>query len=558
MCLLIPCPKSPGKDFDTFMRPLIDELKNLWVGVATYDATSGGMFNFKAVVLWTTSDFPAYAYLSGYSTKGHLACPECLANTHFRSIRSKTCYMGSRKWLPSNHQWRKSKDFDSFVEYAEPTKPKSGDEIVHLLDQLPSVTPGKAPNTSGTKRKLHELHPLHNWSPHSIFFELEYWSKLKLQHNMDVMHVEKNIFPPSFFTIMVHLCIHLPDQALLGGPIACRWMYSAERCLGTYKGYVRNAALLEGSIAEAYVVDEELTFLSLYVKGLETKFTRPERNIDVICNESSSFALFKARLRCSGTSHLKFLTTEFDALQWYILNNCHEDIKSYLDEHMDILKQNFSNNLEQLQARTFPTWFKSKMEELRHKGSSEATDDMYSLVLGPFDRYTSCTSCIINGVRFHSKCRDDTLHTQNCGISVPSNHGGEEVDFYGVLLEVMELSYILDRKVVVFRCKWYNTDKRMRNIHCETDLTTIKMSSEWYANDPYILATQAKQVFYLADTKRDKQWMFVQKISHRNIRDIPIVDAIDEVLATPYCESSTSSSSLITPKLYMFWSYLIA
>ena len=27
-----------------------------------------------------------------------------------------------------------------------------------------------------------------------IFFELLYWSKLKLRYNLDVMHVEKNVF----------------------------------------------------------------------------------------------------------------------------------------------------------------------------------------------------------------------------------------------------------------------------------------------------------------------------------------------------------------------------
>ena len=27
----------------------------------------------------------------------------------------------------------------------------------------------------------------------NIFFELEYWSKLKLHHNLNVMHIEKNI-----------------------------------------------------------------------------------------------------------------------------------------------------------------------------------------------------------------------------------------------------------------------------------------------------------------------------------------------------------------------------
>ena len=32
-----------------------------------------------------------------------------------------------------------------------------------------------------------------NWTKRSIFFKLEYWPKLKLRHNIDVMHVEKNM-----------------------------------------------------------------------------------------------------------------------------------------------------------------------------------------------------------------------------------------------------------------------------------------------------------------------------------------------------------------------------
>ena len=37
------------------------------------------------------------------------------------------------------------------------------------------------------------------------------------------------IFPPAFFTIMVHLCIHLPEQVLLTGPVHYTWMFSTER-----------------------------------------------------------------------------------------------------------------------------------------------------------------------------------------------------------------------------------------------------------------------------------------------------------------------------------------
>jgi len=31
------------------------------------------------------------------------------------------------------------------------------------------------------------------WKKKSIFFQLPYWSKLTLRHNLDVMHIEKNV-----------------------------------------------------------------------------------------------------------------------------------------------------------------------------------------------------------------------------------------------------------------------------------------------------------------------------------------------------------------------------
>ena len=35
----------------------------------------------------------------------------------------------------------------------------------------------------------------------------------------------EKIYPPAFFDVMVHLVIHLPDEALLRCPIQYRWMY---------------------------------------------------------------------------------------------------------------------------------------------------------------------------------------------------------------------------------------------------------------------------------------------------------------------------------------------
>jgi len=46
------------------------------------------------------------------------------------------------------------------------------------------------------------------------------------------------IFPPNFFSIMVHLPIHLPNEVKLGGPVQFRWMYPIERYLCRLKSYV--------------------------------------------------------------------------------------------------------------------------------------------------------------------------------------------------------------------------------------------------------------------------------------------------------------------------------
>ncbi|GJQ89018.1 hypothetical protein Tco_0000157 [Tanacetum coccineum] len=61
LTLLIPGPKSSGKDIDVYLRPLIEDLKVLWdrKGVETIDVASGQKFNMRAMVLWTINDFPA-------------------------------------------------------------------------------------------------------------------------------------------------------------------------------------------------------------------------------------------------------------------------------------------------------------------------------------------------------------------------------------------------------------------------------------------------------------------------------------------------------------------
>ncbi|KAK9070391.1 hypothetical protein SSX86_010793 [Deinandra increscens subsp. villosa] len=675
LSLLIPGPKSPGRDFDVFLRPLVDELTVLWRdGVEAYDEYSKSNFRLHAAVIWTISDFPAYAYLSGWSTMGKLACPVCLEDTRSERIRGKQSYSGHRCFLSTTHRWRKSLEFDGKQEKRDEPRHFTGNDILQQLENVPTMIPGKAPSNESLKRKrgIDE----YNWSKKSILFELPYWAELLLRHNLDVMHIEKNvcdnivgtllndpvkskdtikarldlqdlnirkdqwlkerngkfekphanftlskdecekfcefiksvrlpdgyasnisrcvtdrntlggmkthdchvllqkilptairpfldkeirttliefcqffqkissktlyvkeleemktgiviilcklekIFPPAFFTIMVHLCVHLPEEALLGGPVSQRWMFGVERRMGTYKGYVRNFARPEGSISEAYVVDEAVTFLSRYLDDIETRFTRPERKWDVPTTKHD-MELFNNKIRTLGASKFGQLGNDVDAVQWYIINNCGDDLDYFLKEHKDAIKSRgvADEDLDTIHKREFPSWFKKKMSLLRVNRDHRATDDLYALSQFPDDRYSSWQSCVVHGVRFRCKVRDDKFTTQCSGVCA-GEYDDETRIYYGVLLEVMELDFILGRKVFMFRCKWYNTDPKGKKMVVDHKLTSIDITSKWFVDEPFIFATQAQQVFYLKDMARGKNWMVVQKVNHRNVYDI--------------------------------------
>lgn len=57
---------------------------------------------------------------------------------------------------------------------------------------------------------------------------VEELDQLQQQIILTLCHLEM-IFPPSFFTVMVHLTVHLVHETKLSGPVQYRWMYPIER-----------------------------------------------------------------------------------------------------------------------------------------------------------------------------------------------------------------------------------------------------------------------------------------------------------------------------------------
>ncbi|XP_028053047.1 uncharacterized protein LOC114257487 [Camellia sinensis] len=132
--------------------------------------------NDGKAVMWTINDFLAYGNLSGWSTKGYLACPTCNKNASSQRLRGKIGYTGARRYFPDDHPWRRSRLYNGKTEFVSRPLELSGEQILEQLDSGTFKPFGKHPTNKKRKRE----NPVLNWTKKSIFFELPYWKTLKL------------------------------------------------------------------------------------------------------------------------------------------------------------------------------------------------------------------------------------------------------------------------------------------------------------------------------------------------------------------------------------------
>jgi hypothetical protein len=109
LCLIIPGPDNPGSQLNMMMQPLIEELKQLWVGVEAYDYHKKQKFNLRAAYLWSIHDFLAYGIFSVWCVHGNLICPICDKDTDcfHLDFGKKICYFDCHRcFLPPDHTFR--------------------------------------------------------------------------------------------------------------------------------------------------------------------------------------------------------------------------------------------------------------------------------------------------------------------------------------------------------------------------------------------------------------------------------------------------------------------
>ncbi|CAL8107414.1 unnamed protein product [Prunus armeniaca] len=351
----------------------------------------------------------------------------------------------------------------------------------------------------------------------------------QLRHDIvQVLCKFEMIFPPAFFISMMHVMVHLPEEALLAGPVNYRWMYPIERLLGELKKSVRNRAKPEGSIVEAWVQYESLTFCRMYLKDVETVFNRPQRNHDGgMRNEKLSVFAQSARPFGDPGRRESFSRNDMEVAHWFVLNNC-DEIMGYLYEHEEMMKREHPSHLvAQKHRELFPQWFLDSVNKLKSSNSPTYSDELYNLAFGPIHAELF-SGCNVNGVKFLAEARDDKLCTQNSGVHVPGGGESTDIDFYGKLTTVVQLLYKDRYQVIMFKCRWFDTNpNRPGSVKIDHGLLSVNMNRTWYDDDPYILANMATQIVYLDDPKAGSGWNVVQKMDHRNVYAIPELDPTD-------------------------------
>ncbi|KAL9684772.1 hypothetical protein QQ045_022213 [Rhodiola kirilowii] len=299
---------------------------------------------------------------------------------------------------------------------------------------------------------------------------------------------------------MVHLTAHLVRELRILGPVYMRLMYPFERYMKILKSYARNRHRPEGCIVEGYITEEAVEFCTNFL-GNTTAIGIPRpRHFD--------------RFQGKGTSGSKQIVKSVDELSkahFYILQHIPE-MTPFIDEHLNIVRSaNREKNeiwVQREHRRSFCKWLKTN-GALSNQGNSEeeSDDDLVKwLMAGPRPSVYMWKSFDNSGFCFHTKDQDERSVAQNSGVTLVAetthvssardrNQISTPLNYFGVIEEIWELDYV-KLQVSVFKCKWVNHSV-VRND--EFGMTFVDFCREGYKDEPFIMAEQARQVFYVKD-----------------------------------------------------------
>src|SRR3954464_7550425 len=295
------------------------------------------------------------------------------------------------------------------------------------------------------------------------------------------------VFPPSFFNIMTHLLVHLVEEIAILGPVFLHNMFPFERFMGVLKKYVHNRARPEGSISKGYGTVEFIEFCVDFIPDLKP-IGVPESWHEGRLSGKGTLGK-KAKICMDGHS---FTKAHYTILQSSTL------VAPYIEVHKNILRSNYPGQSDRLirdeHVKTYGGWLQTHLMNATTVG-----DQLYLLDMSPSSTILTFQGYEINGNIFYTHAQDKKSTNQNSGVRFDAtDENGKKDIYYGYIEDIWELDYGPNFKVPLFRCKWVNLTGV--KVDPQYGMTTVDVNNLGYREEPFVLANDVAQVFYVKDT----------------------------------------------------------
>ncbi|XP_075101708.1 uncharacterized protein LOC142177141 [Nicotiana tabacum] len=337
---------SLGNDIDVYLRPLIEELKELWeTGIDTFDAETNQTFRMCAALMWTVSDFPALAMLSGWSVKGRLECPTCNYDTYSQYLKHshKMCYLDHQRFLPRDHPFRRDKNsFDGKEEHRPAPAPLSVEEVFEELLEFNNIFGKRTKKGLGVK---------------SLFCTVMKNAKLpkgcasNISERVQVKEMKISGYKSHDAHFMMHYLLQVAVRKVLPKNISLALIRLGNFFRAICSKVIRRRDLEtmqpEASIAEGFLADECLTFCSRYLHdGVKTKLSRYQ-TVDDECSQNLSPIFPNIGHPIGSKKKNTFLMDAqlcFEAHRYALFNTGDEQMEKFIEEHKNLIVNHSRSN----------------------------------------------------------------------------------------------------------------------------------------------------------------------------------------------------------------------
>ncbi|XP_066349638.1 uncharacterized protein [Miscanthus floridulus] len=504
MPILIQGPRQPGNDIDVYLKPLVEELLVLWnkPGVRVWDEYKQEHFDLRAMLFVTINDWPALSNLSGQTNKGYNACTHCfddLDSIYLKRCR-KVVYLGHRRFLPLNHQVRKKgKHFKGKPDHRKKPRNRTGEDVLAMVKDV-KVVFGKGQGSESVPKDANGHAPM--WKKKSIFWELPYWQVLETgdghhylspasytlskEERDSMFECLSSIKVPSGFSSNIKGIINVPDKKFLNLKSHDCHVLMTQLLPVALRGILPPHP--EGSIAQGYRTEEVIEFCVDFIPDIAPISVPESRH--------------EGRLSGKGTlgkkTYIGMEDDYFNKAHYTVLQNS-SLVHPYIEIHKEFLRSKFPGKTEAWIRRqhmeSFSGWLRKECQ-----GDDNIDEQLYLLARQPSWHILTYQGYEINGNTFYTVAQDKRSTNQNSGVHIDgTDPNGNIQTYYGRIEEIWELDYAPNFKVPLFRCQWVKLTGGGVTVDKEYGMTTVDLNNIGYKEEPFVLAADVSQVFYVKD-----------------------------------------------------------